>query len=554
MNLRPVLVLSSLSILLIALTPAMIGAQEEGLDPSFGTGGRVVTDFFRSWDEAFALAVQPDGRILAAGSVSHPGIGQGYGYDFAVARYTADGLLVPPLATVDFHPGQGLNDDAVGVAALSDGRIVLAGGTSSDRIQNDDFAAARLLPGLGLDPAFGTGGRTITDFYGNFDMATGMAVQPDGKIVVVGLIEDPAEDQDFGLIRYNLDGTLDAGFGTGGRVVTDLSPSSEIPNAVALQPDGKIVVVGATFAIAASELSMVRYLSNGTLDPSFGFGGKVFLNSYTAHPRAVAVQPDGRIVAAGLLLTGPQESDFVLWRFESDGRLDAGFGNGGRVITDFGRWEDAHAVALQPDGKIVAAGNTQLYTSHLSSDFAVARYDADGHLDPSFGEGGLAATDFLGGGDLAHAVVIQPGRGILVGGQVGNGVNGSSDFGLARYLGGCSRSTPVITGAAASPATLWPPNHKLVDVTVGYSVKDDCDPAPVCTLSVTSNEPVQGTGDGDTGPDWEIVDAHHVRLRAERSGRGTGRVYTITLTCRNTEGASALKRLLVKVPKSGATM
>lgn len=553
MNLRPVLVLSALSILLLPLIPTVAEAQEEGLDPSFGTGGRVVTDFFRFADEAFALAVQPDGRILAAGSASHPGIGQGFGNDFAVARYTADGLLIPPLATVDFHPGQGLNDEAVGIAILPDGRIVLAGRTSSDRIQNDDFAAARLLPGLGLDPAFGTGGRTITDFYGNFDMATGMAIQPDGKIVVVGLIEDPAEDQDFGLVRYNPDGTLDASFGTGGRVVTDLSPSSEIPNAVAIQPDGKIVVVGAAFAIPASELSMVRYLSNGTLDPSFGLGGKVFLDSYTAHPRAVAVQPDGRIVAAGILLTGLQEADFVLWRFESDGRLDAGFGNGGRVMTDFGRWEDAHAVALLPDGRIVAAGNSQIYTSHSSSDFAVALYGADGRLDPGFGLDGLAVTDFLGDADFASAVVIQPGKGILVGGQVWSGTGFSVDFGLARYLGGCSQAAPVITGAAASAATLWPPNHKLIDVTVSYSVQDDCDPAPVCTLSVTSNEPVRGTGDGDTSPDWEIVDAHQVRLRAERSGRGSGRVYTITLTCTNIEGASAQKRLFVKVPQSGAT-
>src|SRR5205807_242750 len=98
---------------------------------------------------------------------------------------------------------------------------------------------------------------------------------------------------------------------------------------------------------------------------------------------------------------------------------------------------------------------------------------------------------------------------------------------------------------------LWPPNHKMVDVTVNYGASDQCTPGAVtCTLSVSSNEPVNGTGDGDTAPDWEIVDAHRVRLRAERAGTGNGRVYTIYITCTNSAGNSSTKAVAVSVPKS----
>lgn len=109
---------------------------------------------------------------------------------------------------------------------------------------------------------------------------------------------------------------------------------------------------------------------------------------------------------------------------------------------------------------------------------------------------------------------------------------------------------PVITGLNVDKAVLWPANHKMVDVTVNYTVTDNCAPPPVCTLSVTSNEPVNGTGDGDTAPDWEIVDAHHVRLRAERSGNGNGRIYTVTVTCTDSGGRSSSQTTLVSVPKN----
>src|SRR5262249_47227705 len=109
---------------------------------------------------------------------------------------------------------------------------------------------------------------------------------------------------------------------------------------------------------------------------------------------------------------------------------------------------------------------------------------------------------------------------------------------------------PIISGVSANPSVLWPPNHKMVPVTINYGVTDNCDrpSAITCVLSVTSNEPVDGTGDGDTAPDWEIVDSHHVRLRAERAGNGSGRIYTITITCTDAGGNSLVRTVTVSVP------
>jgi hypothetical protein len=108
---------------------------------------------------------------------------------------------------------------------------------------------------------------------------------------------------------------------------------------------------------------------------------------------------------------------------------------------------------------------------------------------------------------------------------------------------------PTITGASANPSVLWPPNHRLVDVTVDYTVTGNCPlPPNSCTLSVTSNEPINGTGDSDTSPDWIILDAHHVQLRAERAGTGNGRIYTIDITCIDSGGNSLHQSVAVSVP------
>ena len=168
--------------------------------------------------------------------------------------------------------------------------------------------------------------------------------------------------------------------------------------------------------------------------------------------------------------------------------------------------------------------------------------------------GGPIGADFSADGELFVSLHFSGGISRFLfdpsGNPIANGFTPTDTLGgLAIFSGGCSEA-PTISQVSANPATLWPPNHKMIDVTINYDVTDDCDQssAIACTLGVTSNEPIEGTGDGDTAPDWEIVDAHHVRLRAERAGNGNGRIYTITITCVDSGGNSSSQTVTVSVP------
>jgi uncharacterized delta-60 repeat protein len=396
--------------------PGAAVAAPGALDPTFGAGGLVTTDF-GGFDSAQALAIQSDGKIVAAGSA---------GGDFALARYNADGSLDSTFGssgkvTTDF----GGFDAASAVAIQPDGRIVAAG-----RTEGGDFALTRYNSNGSLDTTFGGGGKVTTDF-GGFDAAFGVALQADGKIVAAG---QGGPGGGFALARYNTDGSLDLSFGSGGKVTTHFTSGVEVVIAVAIQLDGKIVVTGQAFAGGFQQFALARYNPDGSLDTSFASGGILTTDFAlgSGFGGALVIQPNGKIVAAGRA-----GSDFVVARYNADGSPDATFGSGGKVTTDFGGvvFDAAFGVALQSNGKIVAAG--ALFNSFGSSaDFALARYMPDASLDPSFGGGGKVTTAF-GGFDVASAVALQADGKIVAAGTGGSG----SDFALARYEG----DPPVIT-------------------------------------------------------------------------------------------------------------
>jgi uncharacterized delta-60 repeat protein len=295
-----------------------------------------------------------------------------------------------------------------------------------------------------LDPAFGTGGVVLTDITGAgaTEYAYAMAVQADGRIVTAGFSSPSSHGstRDFAVARYNRDGTLDTSFGTGGSVVTDVGATTvDEARAVVVQPDGAIVVAGFSYTTANTDFALVRYLRDGTLDPSFGAGGKVVTDVSGGSGDGVqglALQPDGRIVAAGYGGVG-FSLDFAVARYNRDGSLDRGFGDGGRVLTDLrglDRPDRAAAVAVLPNGRIVVGGTSEgAGPRGPNSDFAVARYKRDGTLDASFGTGGTVVTDFSGQSsyEVAAAMAIQPnGKVVLAGGSY---ASGSYDFALARY-------------------------------------------------------------------------------------------------------------------------
>jgi uncharacterized delta-60 repeat protein len=304
------------------------------------------------------------------------------------------------------------NDEVGDVAVQPDGKIVVAGHTWE--AGSYAFTVARYLPDGALDPSFDGDGVVITPFANLTGVTHAIAVQPDGKILVGGYGVDQTTSQ-FGsaLVRYLPNGSLDTSFSGDGKLITNAT-GSEVYE-ILLQTDGKIIVV-ATNVLA-------RYLTDGTLDVTFGTGGMV---SVGHEQYAGALQADGKIVVAGQTWNATtQQYEFAVGRYLPNGTFDPTFAGGGSVSTNVSDGQ-AHAVIVQPDGKIIAAGNSYTGgTGHV--DFTLVRYLPDGSLDPSFGGDGRVSTDF-GSVSVVFDLLLQPDGRIVAGGYA------FQTFALARYL------------------------------------------------------------------------------------------------------------------------
>lgn len=405
------------------------------LDPTFDTDGKVTT-MVGQGGGAYSTVIQPDGYIVAAGYANN-----GANNDFAVARYNPDGSLDPTFGTggVAITDVAGGDDQANAAAIQSDGKIVLAGNANTGL--NSDFAVVRYNADGSLDTTFGTGGKVTTAVGTGSDAAFAVAIQPDGRIVAAGRNTNNSSS-DFTLVRYNADGSLDMSFGTGGIVLTPIGPIGDLIASVAILPDGRIVAAGSN----DGDFALARYNADGTLDTSFDTDGIVTTDILGGADSAgsVAIQPDGRIVAAGSAYNG-STYEYALVRYNTDGSLDTSFDGDGKVTTVVtGTFDNAVAVALAPDGKIVAAGNSKL-GDHVHN--SVVRYNPNGSLDPSFDADGKVLTP-IGTDDFAYSVAIQPdGRFVAAGASFDNSVSG---FALARYGGSCDVTAPD-TSITANP-------------------------------------------------------------------------------------------------------
>src|SRR5437879_3346325 len=343
--------------------------------------------------------------------------------------------------------------------------------------------AARGNPGA-LDPSLGAGGRVITPILGSYDGASALVLQPDGKLVAAGHAYNTSNANSFALVRYNGDGSLDGAFGTGGKVITAIGIGSA-GSALVLQPDGKLVAAGYTYNGTSTAFALVRYNASGSLDTSFGTGGKVTtpIGSIDDEAFALVLQPDGKLVAAGYTYGG-NSIDFALVRYTANGSLDGSFGTGGKVTTPIGGIDDeAFALALQPDGKLVAAG----YTNDGSSqNFALLRYTSQGSLDGSFGTGGKVTTPILSTYSAANALVLQPDGNLVAAGYAYNGTD--TDFALVRYLGQVCGDGIVQApercddGAANGTVT------SCCTTTCQLRASGTCDDANACTYNETCND------------------------------------------------------------------
>jgi uncharacterized delta-60 repeat protein len=420
------------------------------LDRSFGTAGKVTTDFGGD-SRALAIALQDGNKMLVAGAVK---VSSG-DYALALARYNANGSL-----DTSFGNGGKVTTDLgspsyyIATAVFQpDGKIVVGGSTQTSSTHSS-FFLARYNANGSPDTAFGSRGKVTTDFTDNFGLLLssgigGLALQGDGKIVAVG-----EASYYFALARYNANGSPDTGFGSGGKVTTVIAGLGAYARSVVLQADGKMVVAGSYsggITFGYSYFALARYNANGSLDTSFGAGGKVINDDPGV--TNLALQADGKIVAVGTLswfvidYEHPPPyftpySDIVLERYNANGGLDSSFGSGGRVTTDFGDFlASSGPVALQTDGKMIVAGSADLRGPSQHVFFALARYNANGSLDAGFGAGGQVTTDF-GSSAWASCVTFQADGKTIVAGS------GGSSFDLARYLADIGGSGGGAAGSA----------------------------------------------------------------------------------------------------------
>ncbi len=403
------------SIALVLLASLLVStsalAADGTLDPTFGTNGVVVTDLGSVSDFGVNIALQADGKIIMAGSGSAP----------IIARYNLDGTL-----DTTFGTGGKLTTIFGGVVALqSNGKLILGGGL------NGGIELARYSSNGVLDTTFGINGVASVweNNNSNFRLSLGdLAIQPDGKIVVVGSEEAIGGNHVYCLIaRVTGNGILDENF----RAFFDESnfPDSErnFCEAVALQSDGKILLSGhaePNFQGMAIILGRLMAGPNPLLDPTFGTNGHgtvvTPIASFTHGRGALAIQANGKIVIAGTT-----NGNLVLARYNSNGTLDSTLGGSGIVITDLGQNEVGNDLAIQRDGKILVVGKSD---SGTGSDFLLVRYNSDGSLDTTFGDAGKVISD-LGGSEYISGMALQlDGKILATGAKDGDAI-------LARYEG-----------------------------------------------------------------------------------------------------------------------
>ncbi|MEI9911790.1 MAG: T9SS type A sorting domain-containing protein [Bacteroidota bacterium] len=401
------------------------------LDNSFDGDGKLTTDIGTSYDQVSSIALQSDGKIVAAGYSYN-----GSTNDFALARYNTDGSLDNSFdsdgkLTTIFSAS---DNQIKSVAIQSDGKIVVAGSFYNGP-NASDFAIVRYNTNGSPDNSFDTDGKLTTDFGATDDQAASIAVQSDGKIVVAGYSNN-GNDNDFAIARYNTNGSPDNTFDGDGRLTTDIiNFSSDILTSMAIQNDGKIAVAGYSNNGMGNDLAVARYNVNGSLDNSFDGDGKLATDMGSSYEQiaSIALQSDGKIVGAGYTEDGITFKDnFAIVRYNVSGSLDNSFDSDGKLITNISSSYDiGRSLAVQNDGKIVVAGYTGNTDLGSNNDIALVRYNANGSLDNSFDGDGKLTTDISSSDDKVHSIAIQSDGKIVV---AGTSLTGNSyDFALVRY-------------------------------------------------------------------------------------------------------------------------
>jgi len=392
-------------------------------DTDFGVLG-VVTTTIGTNSDIDATVIQSDGKILVAGSTTN-----GSDSDFALARYTSAGVLDTTFGTggvVTTSIGTSY-DYCETVAVQTNGKIIVGGMTYNGSSYND-VALIRYNANGAIDTSFGTNG-VVTHTLGIETVCKKVIILPNGNILAGGFTNNPAA---FLLERYTSGGVLDTTFGNGGVITNSMNPVN-LGYCMALQADGKIVQAGVTYNFGPFYLAVVRYTPAGVLDNTFGTGGVVTSTvGIGATPddevESCVIQPDGKIVVAGASTNSSSDYYGMVARYTSDGVLDTTFGIGGAITTTIPASTDTeyYGVKLQSNGKILVAG----YANPGNSEFMLARYNTNGTLDTTFGTNGIILEP-MGTGAAAFDLALQSDGKIVA---VGNSTySGNDKFTLVRY-------------------------------------------------------------------------------------------------------------------------
>lgn len=389
-------------------------------DPSFGSGGMVQTDLSGN-DLPADIAITRSGQIIVAGSSD-----DGSGSDFAVVRYLPDGSPDPTFsADGQVLTDLGGDDSAHSVAIQRDGKIVVIGDSWTPG--NIRLAIVRYTPDGLLDPTFGEAGIVLTLFPGLYSFGTDVAIQRNGMIVVSGISIVDGEGERMAVARFAQDGSLDPTFG-GGDGMTLLDQYMAESHESAVRRDGTILLSG-NAGDSAEDFVVGGLTKTGQVLASFGVDGVAVTDlGGNDFSETLLVRRNGRLVSAGWT-DAAGGVDIALVMLNARGRPVTSFGTDGTVITDLGGVDEARAIASTADGGILVAGNSD---ADGTVDFILVKYTATGSLDTSFGDGGVLRFD-LGGDDGASGLIVSTRSTLLVGRtDAGDGY----DFALLRLIRG----------------------------------------------------------------------------------------------------------------------
>ncbi|MCW9015841.1 MAG: hypothetical protein OQJ89_02625, partial [Kangiellaceae bacterium] len=423
------------------------------LDTSFGNNGIVVTDFgYNEDDYVTGVVLQSDGKlVLVAESFD------GTSYFISLARFNSDGSLDTSfdsdgLLRIGSITGEG--DYPRAITLQSDGKLLVTGYTANN---SDDLFVLRLNQDGSLDASFEGDGILVVDIGGDDDQGREILEQADGKLIVAGYYYDGSKRNGH-LIRLNTDGSLDTSFDSDGIATFNLAGFNDKFYSVIQEADGKLVAVGyGQNSTGVDEFLLVRFNEDGSLDTSFNNDGSVttqFPDVDESRSRVLIQQTDGKFVAVGYTIKD-DDYDFAIARFNSDGSLDTTFDSDGLVTTqeEAGTADSLKAMIKQNDGKLVVAGSSD--DGNGNDMIALVRYNSDGTLDTDFDSDGILTTDVSNSGDdIGNALLQQSDNKLVVASQ-----SDAKEFMLVRYnddgsLDDSFDSDGIVTTAVGSPAAI----------------------------------------------------------------------------------------------------